>query len=124
MRMSEEELQELIAQVEDDGLIQAPRHMKQEILKRSQRVEHQLARETRQVSKNMQLLFYSLKVGAAVVTALLTLLLMPATLPKTEMAVPGTAVWEKEADFTEKLNQGLKDINQRFGEFAWEMRLK
>ncbi|MCI9384696.1 MAG: hypothetical protein HFI24_10930, partial [Lachnospiraceae bacterium] len=69
--------EQLIRQVEKEGLIKAPAHMKQEILERSKRLDYQLAVTTRKVSKQMQLFFYSLKVGAAVVTALFLLFMVP-----------------------------------------------
>ena len=61
--------EQIIRQVEAEGLIKAPAHMKQEILERSERIDYQLAVATRKVSGQMQLFFYSLKVGAAVVAA-------------------------------------------------------
>ena len=51
--------EQLIRQVEKEGLIKAPAHMKQEILERSKRLDYQLAVTTRKVSKQMQLFFNS-----------------------------------------------------------------
>ena len=41
--------EQLIRQVEKEGLIKAPAHMKQEILERSKRLDYQLAVTTRKV---------------------------------------------------------------------------
>ena len=69
--LSEQELdaytEQLIRQAEAEGLIPAPAHMKQEILERSRSLDYQLRVQTRQIPKKLQFLYYSLKVGAAVV---------------------------------------------------------
>ena len=51
--------EQIIRQVEAEGLIKAPAHMKQEILERSERIDYQLAVATRKVSGQMQLFFHS-----------------------------------------------------------------
>lgn len=122
MRMSEKELEELINQVEQEGLISAPRHMKQEILEHSRRIDHQLVRETRQTSKNMQLFLYSMKVGAAVITALLILFLTPSELPQMDREIPMTVTWEENVNLGEKMNQGIREANERMGQKIWEWR--
>ena len=60
----------LIQQVEAEGLLPAPVHMKREILERSSSLDYQLRVQTRQIPKKLQFFCYSLKVGAAVVMAL------------------------------------------------------
>lgn len=109
--------QALIRQVEAEGLIQAPRHMKQEILQRSQRVDYQLTVQTREISKKMQFFFYSLKVGAAVVTALFMVFAIPKELPKSEDSGSRKPTWVQEDSIGDKLNQGLQEFNQMFEEF-------
>ena len=88
--------EQLIRQVEAEGLIKAPAHMKQEILDRSGRMDYQLAVTTKKVSRQMQLFFYSLKVGAAVVTALFLLLMVPKELPQAEPMAPREAARRQE----------------------------
>lgn len=124
MKINEKELEELILQVENDCMLPAPKHMKKEVLERSRRVDYQLAREMRQFSKNIQLLFYSLKVGAAVAAALLTLFLAPNRLPQPEQEVSQTAVWEEEVSLGEKLNQELREANQLFSQLVWGLKRK
>lgn len=104
--------EELIRQVEEEGLIKAPAHMKQEILERSQRVDYQLAVTSRKVSKQMQLFFYSLKVGAAVVTALFLLFTVPKELPQTEPMAPSEAARQQEETLNQRLNNGMQEFNQ------------
>lgn len=102
----------LIRQVEAEGLIQAPAHMKQEILERSARMDYQIAVTTRKVSKQMQLFFYSLKVGAAVVTALFLLFMVPKELPQTEPVAPSEAARQQEETLNQKLNNGMQEFNR------------
>ncbi|MCI8376058.1 MAG: hypothetical protein HFI29_11580 [Lachnospiraceae bacterium] len=104
--------EQLIRQVEAEGLIKAPAHMKQEILERSGRMDYQLAVTTKRVSRQMQLFFYSLKVGAAVATALFLLFMVPKELPKTEPMAPGEAARQQEETLNRRLNRGMQEINQ------------
>ncbi len=73
----EKAMQNLIQEVEAEELLTAPVHMKQEILERSRRMDRPLTNQVRQTSKNLQLFFYSLKVGAAVAAALVLLFAVP-----------------------------------------------
>lgn len=57
-----------------EEIIAAPRDMKANILKATMRPDIQLAARVRETSKQMQLLIYSLKVGAATLGALLLLI--------------------------------------------------
>ena len=108
--------EQLIRQVEAEGLIQAPVHMKQEILERSRRVDYQVAVATRQVSKQMQLFFYSLKVGAAVVTALFLLFMVPKEIPQAEPMVPKEAARQQEETLNRRLNNGMQEMNRMLNE--------
>lgn len=58
-----------------EDLIPAPRDMKANILRATKRPEIQIAVKSREVSKRIQLLLYSLKVGTAAVAAIALLLL-------------------------------------------------
>lgn len=108
--------EQLIRQVEAEGLIKAPAHMKQEILERSRRVDYQLAVTTKKASKQMQLFFYSLKVGAAVATALFLLFMVPKELPKTEPVAPKEAARQQEETLNRRINQGMQEMNQMLNE--------
>lgn len=55
--------------------IEAPKNMKENILRATKRPEVQLAIRVKETSKQMQLFIYSLKVGTATAVALLLLLL-------------------------------------------------
>lgn len=109
-------VQELIRQVEAEGLLKAPAHMKQEILERSRRADYQLVLQTRKVSRNMQLFFYSLKVGAAVVMALFLLFAVPKELPQAQIS----AAPERQTEelLSMRLKQGLGEIDQMFTELV------
>ena len=113
--------EQIIRQVEAEGLIKAPAHMKQEILERSERIDYQLAVATRKVSGQMQLFFYSLKVGAAVVTALFLLFMVPKEIPQAEPMVPKEAARQQEETLNRRLNNGIREINQMLNEIIdWE----
>lgn len=110
---------ELIRQVEAEGLLQAPVHMKQEILERSRRPDYQMAVQTRRISRNMQLFFYSLKVGTAVAAALIMLFMVPRELPQVEQSVSVGSGWQQEERIGQKLNDGLGKVNQIFSKIIW-----
>ena len=108
--------EQLIRRVEAEGLIKAPAHMKQEILERSERIDYQLAVTTRKVSRQMQLFFYSLKVGAAVVTALFLLFMVPKEIPQAEPMVPKEAARQQEETLNRRLNNGMQEMNRMLNE--------
>ena len=115
--------EQLIRQVEKEGLIKAPAHMKQEILERSKRLDYQLAVTTRKVSKQMQLFFYSLKVGAAVVTALFLLFMVPKEIPQAEPIAPKEAARQQEETLNRRLNNGMRELDQMLNEMLdWEWK--
>lgn len=58
-----------------EDLIPAPRDMKENILKATKRPDIQIAVKSREVSKRIQLLLYSLKVGTAAIAAIALLVL-------------------------------------------------
>ena len=69
----------------------------------------------------MQLFFYSLKVGAAVVTALFLLLMVPKELPQAEPMAPREAARRQEETLNRRLNNGIREINQMLNEIIdWE----
>lgn len=108
--------EQIIRQVEAEGLIKAPAHMKQEILERSERIDYQLAVATRKVSGQMQLFFYSLKVGATVVTALFLLFMVPKEIPQAEPMVPKEAARQQEETLNRRLNNGMQEMNRMLNE--------
>lgn len=108
--------EQIIRQVEAEGLIKAPAHMKQEILERSERIDYQLAVATRKVSGQMQLFFYSLKVGAAVVTALFLLFMVPKEIPQAEPMVLKEAARQQEETLNRRLNNGMQEMNRMLNE--------
>jgi hypothetical protein len=64
-----------LAAIMAEDIIPAPRDMKENILKATKRPEVQIAIKSREASKRIQLLLYSLKVGTAAVAAIALLLL-------------------------------------------------
>ncbi len=74
------DIEALIAQLESRPLISAPAYLKDEILVKSRGINVQvpirLEKQKRELSKRMQLLFYSLKISAAVVFCLFQLAML------------------------------------------------
>ena len=112
--MTEQELdaytKRLIQQVEAEGLLPAPVHMKQEILERSRSLDYQIRVQTRQIPKKLQFFYYSLKVGAAVVMALFLVTMVPREVPEIGGRA-GIAVQQEES-LGNKLNQGMRAMNR------------
>lgn len=113
-KMTEKELEayteQLIRQVEAEGLLPAPVHMKQEILERSQSLDYQIRVQTRQIPKKLQFFYYSLKVGAAVVMALFLVLMVPKEMP--DMSGTMGIMVQQEESLGNKLNQGMRTMNR------------
>ena len=68
--LSNEELMSLIEDIESENLISAPAYLKQQIVAESRK---------RNVPARMQLVFYSMKVVAAMAAAIILIILMPMT---------------------------------------------
>lgn len=82
--LTEEALESLIAQVEKDGLLRAPAHLKKNILQEIQ--------EEKEKAKKRKLLLYQVKIASVMAAALLVLIFMP------ENPEPDTAFlskWQK-----------------------------
>ena len=124
-KMSEQELdaytERLIRQVEAEGLIPAPVHMKQEILERSRSLDYQIRVQTRQIPKKLQFLYYSLKVGAAVVMALFLVMMVPREMPDMR-GTKGITVQQEES-LGNKLNQGMRTMNRMLNNMNWYMNV-
>lgn len=69
--------EELADYVEQYQLIKAPKSMKASILERSKKPDIQFIAGTNQISKRLQLFYFSLKVGAAVLCVLTMLIAAP-----------------------------------------------
>lgn len=113
-RFCREELAEHVVQHE---LIKAPKNMKASILERSKRPDIQFIAGTNQISKRLQLFYFSLKVGAAILCVLTMLIAAPDFTNQIKMreskAEAATGLrndnqfdyYEKVKDFTAQLNK-------------------
>jgi hypothetical protein len=81
MNISDLELNKLIQEVENHSMAKAPKNMKEAIIKRSKCFDVKMVRKKYQMSKEMQLFFYSFKVVTAVFWALVLLNLAGAVKP-------------------------------------------
>ncbi|MEG0215809.1 MAG: hypothetical protein RR685_06695, partial [Hungatella sp.] len=87
--------------LEADGLLTAPKHMHDNIRARSRQLDVQIVAKTNEASKNLQLFYYSLKVGFATVFALSFLL----AIPQIPMVSPSrvTVFYEKAQEINDQL---------------------
>ncbi|WP_455714901.1 hypothetical protein [Anaerosporobacter sp.] len=74
--LSDEELQNLIQSIEQEGITHAPQYMKQSILDQIQREENMAAISNHRSSK-IQLFTYAMKVGVAAAAAIVLVVLIP-----------------------------------------------
>lgn len=94
--LSDEELQNLIQSVEQEGTIHAPQYMKESILNQIQRQETVIAISNHRSSK-IQLITYSMKVLVAAAAAIALIILIP-------VKDPGS-FQEEKASYEQWVNQ-------------------
>ena len=115
--MNEYEIMQLIESVEENELLHAPTHMKEEILLKSKSPVIQLAIESKRVSKKVQLFWYSLKISAAVVVALTLLVFL--NMPKDFIPLQVQQNSEKmEWNLTEKLYRESTQVTSILGDIS------
>lgn len=77
---SDIDIEALIAETEAGPMLHAPAYLKDEILEKSQSISIQvpmkLQKQKKEISKQMQFLYYSLKISAAVIICLFQLVLI------------------------------------------------
>jgi hypothetical protein len=105
-----------------DDMIPAPRDMKENILKASKRPEVQIAIKSREASKRIQLLLYSLKVGTAAAAAIALLLLsmnIQTNLSDTE-SFTNIKINKKEdnVSFTDTIRDNMNNISKNILDFS------
>lgn len=95
--LTEEELACLIAQVEAEGMLHAPKHMKSNVLK-SLHVQKEAAKEK-------QLLLYQLRIAVTTAAAIAVLILMPAIGAKDTIRASFRQMERKEWETTQRSRQ-------------------
>lgn len=104
-----------------EDLIPAPRDMKENILKATRRPEIQIAIKSREVSKRIQLLLYSLKVGTAAVAAIALLLLsmnFQNTLSDNESFTKINIAKEDNVPLTDTIRDNMNSISKNILDFS------
>lgn len=104
--------QQIALQAEKQELLAAPARMKAEILSQLNRPEIQIIEKTNRFSKKLELFYFSLRVGTAVLCSLALLSFAPALpgpvqSPETVWKENKISVWEASSNFTEQLNRLL-----------------
>lgn len=113
-QVTDYELECLIAETEQVGLLQAPGRMKGEIMEKSKTIQTQAARQVTRASVRMELLLYGLKTAAAVATAIL--LFGVISHPALQSAIEQNEVWTQENTFSDTFERVNKKLWQGTGE--------
>lgn len=113
-QVTDYELERLIAETEQAGLLQAPGRMKGEIMEKSKTIQTQAARQVTRASVRMELLLYGLKTAAAVATAIL--LFGVISHPALQSAIEQNEVWTQENTFSDTFERVNKKLWQGTGE--------
>ncbi len=121
---SDRELAMFIAEIEKEGLLQAPGNMKEHILDKAGSLPVQTVRRTRELSTNMQLLLYSLKVCTAIACAILLLNLSKYSFAMTdyherEVMVPKAGMADIIDGYTDTITGHLKQWKNNI-KISWE----
>ncbi|MDD3140342.1 MAG: hypothetical protein PHX08_15410 [Lachnospiraceae bacterium] len=122
-------LEKFIKSVEEDELLTAPRYLKSNILRESQKTSVQIAQKSTHISVKMELLLYGLKVSAAVMGAifLLGVVNMNQNLVKPNVYVEEASKTMEEGNrnsrervdhIAEKLNEKSNRISSKLNEFS------
>lgn len=88
---------ELAGYVEDHELLKAPSSLKSAVLERAEKLDVKLIAGTNHVSKKLQLFYFSLKVGAAILCSLTLLVSAPGILKQMEITAVQTGFNVREA---------------------------
>lgn len=110
-------LEELADFIEKEALISAPKPLKATIMAQSKRLDVQIIAGSNHISKQLQLFYYSLKVGAAVICALFLLSIVPEfSRQMTETAIKSTYTAEQSAEprmaYYETVDYLTKQLNK------------
>ncbi|MDF2905497.1 MAG: hypothetical protein K0R34_818 [Herbinix sp.] len=104
-----------------EDIIPAPRDMKENILKATKRPEIQIAIKSREASKRIQLLLYSLKVGTAAVAAIALLLLsmnFQSNLSDAESFTNINMNKEDNVSLTDTIRDNMNNISKNMLDFS------
>lgn len=115
--MTDFELERLIRETEEEGLLQAPKRMKDEIMKKSRSVPVKAAYQVTKASVRVELMIYSLKTAAAVAMAIFLFSLI--CHPTLQAAIGQDAAWEQEAA-QEQWHDVLSNVLERANRKLWQ----
>ncbi|HIX59317.1 MAG TPA: hypothetical protein IAA45_06330 [Candidatus Blautia gallistercoris] len=113
----------MASQMEADGLLRAPRDLKASVLQETQNLRFQTELMIHRTSARMQFLFYSLRVGGAMLGALVILFLGGITfsLNSGQTSAPGfqqEPPKQEQFSISQKLGEGSAYINQILKDFS------
>ena len=111
------------ASLVSNEMLSAPRDFKHNLLEATKRFDIQVTMKARETSKRLQLFFYSLKVGGAILGALLLLLLTvkvndPVMLPKYP---EDKTAYDETASITTLLKDRIDDLNSYLQDFSYSI---
>lgn len=117
--MRDFDLELLIRETEEEGLLQAPKRMKEEIIKKSQSIPAKAACQMTKASARVELMIYSLKTAAAVAMAIFLFSLI--CHPTLQAAIEQDTAWAQEhSDGQERWNDVLEKVLERANRKLWQ----
>lgn len=115
--MNDAALEKFIRSVEENELLTAPRYLKGDILRESQKTGVQIAQKSTRISVKVELMLYGLKVSAAVIGAifLLGVVNMNQNLvnPNIYVAEDSKAIGESTKSSRERVDHIAEQLNQK-----------
>ncbi len=118
--LDDAQLMELISEVEANEMLQAPAHMKEEILQKMKNPAVVLTVQTKKVSKKVQLFLYSLKISTAVAVALTAIVAISMPVDTVKI-VPSQETSRQEWNITERIYEKSNSITTLLGDFSNQM---
>ncbi len=118
--MTEAELAKFIQGIENEAMLTAPRHLKENILNKSIQPGTKIARQSKTLSAKMQLMLYSLKISAAVAGAIFLLGVIQIDSSQMAQVVNKPIKEQKEStqSVTETLNEKSNAVSSALNNFS------
>ncbi|MDE7206658.1 MAG: hypothetical protein K2N90_05795 [Lachnospiraceae bacterium] len=121
--MMDFDLELLIRETEEEGLLQAPKRMKEEIIKKSQSMPAKAACQVTKASARVELMIYSLKTAAAVAMAIFLFSLI--CHPTLQAAIGQNAAWgqgaaQEDSDGRERWHDVLENVLEQANRKLWQ----
>lgn len=115
--VTDQELALLIQSIERNQMITAPKHLKENVIRKSRKTEVQMVQKTTRMSVRVELLLYGLKISAAVVGAIFLLGVIDMN-----QSMMNLELYSREAN--KAVEESTKINNERVNEIARKLDQK